>query len=316
MTTPFDHPGLLYRDAAGFLSATVPFVRRAVEAGDPVLAALPGPNLDLLRRALGRGPAGHVDFADMTITGRNPGRIIPGLLLRYTSAHPGRRVSCVGEPVWPGRTTVEYPACAAHEAMINAVFAEQDLAILCPYDATLLDETAIADAWRTHPFMIDDGVRVTSPSFGDPVDFNVPLPPPPAGAEFLAYHRMADLPRLRDFVRHRAAPVLTGDRLEEMVLAAHELAANTIKHTGGSGRIAVWTEPGLFACQVDDSGHITDPLAGRVPPDPLLPSGRGLLLVNQICDLVRIHTAPAGTTIRTHIWSARAQSSDGGPPGR
>jgi anti-sigma regulatory factor (Ser/Thr protein kinase) len=96
-----------------------------------------------------------------------------------------------------------------------------------------------------------------------------------------------------------------------MVLAAHELAANTIKHTGGPGRLAVWTEPGLFACQIEDGGHITYPLAGRVPPAPLQSHGRGLLLVNQICDLVRIHTGPAGTTIRTHVWYATGRQSSG-----
>ncbi|GIF20194.1 anti-sigma regulatory factor [Paractinoplanes tereljensis] len=298
------HRGLLYHDVAGFLSATVPFVRSAVENGDPVLVALPGHNLDLLRDALA-GDRGRVDFADMTVTGRNPGRIIPGLLLRYAAEHPGKRVWFVGEPVWPGRSSVEYPACAAHEALVNTVFEGRDATFLCPYDASLLTSSAIADAWRTHPVMIDHGVRVPSPSFGDPVttagDFNIPLPPPPASATVLDYRRVPDLVRVRDLVRRQAGLVLTGDRLEEMILAAHELAANTIKHTTGPGRIAVWTEPGLFACQVDDTGHITDPLAGRVPPHPMLPSGRGLLLVNQICDLVRIHTGPSGTSIRTHL---------------
>ncbi|GAA2615708.1 sensor histidine kinase [Paractinoplanes durhamensis] len=313
--TPFDHPGLLYRDEDEFLSETVPFVRSAITAGDPVLVALPGQNLDLLRGALDGAAAGHVDFADLTVSGRNPGRIIPGLLLRYAAAHPGRRVSFVGEPVWPGRTTVEYPACAAHEALINTVFAGHDAQILCAYDTALLATSAIADAWRTHPVMIDDGVRVPSPAYGDPVAtagcFNVPLPQPPAEAEFLTYRLIGDLPAVRALVRRCAEPLLSADRLAETILAAHELAANTIRHTSGPGRITVWTEPGLFACQVDDSGHITDPLAGRVPPDPLQPSGRGLLLVNQICDLVRIYTGPAGTSIRTHV-----ESSDGPRPGR
>ncbi|MEU4241861.1 sensor histidine kinase [Actinoplanes sp. NPDC026619] len=303
---PLDHPGLLYRDSAGLLAAIVPFVRSAVEAGDPVLVAVPGHNLELLRPVL-EGAAGHVDFADMTVTGRNPGRIIPGLLLRFVSAHPGKRVAIVGEPVWPGRTTVEYPACAAHEALINTVFANREASILCPYDTSLLAESAIADAWRTHPVMIDAGVRVPSPAYGDPIatagDFNVPLPPPPADADVLSYERVPDMAAVRDFVRRHAATVLPDDRVEEMVLAAHELAANTVRHAAGPGRIAAWTEPGLFACQIEDAGHITDPLAGRVPPDPTLPSGRGLLLVNQICDLVRIHTGPTGTTIRTHLWA-------------
>jgi anti-sigma regulatory factor (Ser/Thr protein kinase) len=171
--------------------------------------------------------------------------------------------------------------------------------------------------------MIDEGVRVPSPAYGDPVatagDFNVPLPPPPGHAELLGYRRIPDMITVRNFVRRHATPLLPPVRVDEIVLAAHELAANTVKHTGGPGRIAVWSEPGLFACQVDDTGHITDPLAGRVPPDPLMPCGRGLLLVNQICDLVRIHTGPAGTSVRTHVWlpgRKPGESSDRRPPGR
>src|SRR5262245_11936556 len=100
---PFEHLGLLYRTDADYLYGTVPFVRSALEAGDPVLVAVPPPNLALLRDALD-GDRAAVTFVDMTVAGRNPGRIIPGLLLRFADEHPGRRVSIIGEPVWPERT--------------------------------------------------------------------------------------------------------------------------------------------------------------------------------------------------------------------
>jgi hypothetical protein len=51
-TKPFEHPGLLYRGRADYLAATATFVRQALEAGRPVLVAVPGQNLDLLRGAL------------------------------------------------------------------------------------------------------------------------------------------------------------------------------------------------------------------------------------------------------------------------
>ncbi|MEU7906474.1 anti-sigma factor RsbA family regulatory protein [Actinoplanes sp. NPDC049118] len=300
----FDHPGLLYRDPGEYLSGTTAFVRSALAAGDPVLVAVPGPNLDLLRGALA-DVAGRVTFADMAVAGRNPGRIIPGVLLAFAAAHPGRRVAIIGEPIWPGRTEFEYPACAAHEALINAVFAGRDAAILCPYDVAGLDGSAVRDAWRTHPVMLERGGRRPSGAYTDPLvtaaSFNLPLPPVPPGAAFMEYDSELLLAGVRRFVLGQAAGVLDADRADDLVLAANELTANTIEHAPGGGRITVWTELGRLVCQIDDDGHLRDPLAGRIVPLPQTEGGRGLILANQLCDLVRIHTTREGTSIRLHM---------------
>lgn len=300
----FDHPGLLYRDPGEYLSGATGFVRAALEAGDPVLVAVPGPNLDLLRAALS-DVADRVRFADMAVAGRNPGRIIPGVLLAFAAAHPDRRVWIIGEPIWPGRTDFEYPACAAHEALINAVFAGRDAAILCPYDVAGLDGAAVRDAWRTHPVMVDGGARRCSEAYADPMvtaaGFNLPLPAVPPGAASMEYDSELRLAAVRRFVLGHAAGVLDADRADDLVLAANELTANTIEHAVGGGRITVWTEPGRLACQIDDRGHMRDPLAGRIVPPPQTPGGRGLILANQLCDLVRIHTTGEGTSIRLHM---------------
>lgn len=47
-----------------------------------------------------------------------------------------------------------------------------------------------------------------------------------------------------------------------------------------------------------DKGRLTDPLAGRRPVPRDQHGGRGLLLVNLLADLVRVHTEPSATTIR------------------
>lgn len=54
-------------------------------------------------------------------------------------------------------------------------------------------------------------------------------------------------------------------------------------------------------CQGRDRGHITDPLAGRRPGAPGRLRGRGLLLVNYLADLVRMHTAPSGTIVEARF---------------
>ena len=116
----------------------MPFIRDGLAAGEPVAVAVPGPNLRLIRDALG-ADAAQVLLRDMTVAGRNPGRIIPTVLLAFANAHPGRRVRLIGEPIWPGRSAAEYPACAQHEALINAAFAGRPATILCPYNTELLN---------------------------------------------------------------------------------------------------------------------------------------------------------------------------------
>jgi anti-sigma regulatory factor (Ser/Thr protein kinase) len=299
--TPFHHPALLYR--GDFLAGTTAFIHDALDAGEPVLVAVPGAQLAELREVLSP-VAGQVTFVDMTVAGRNPGRIIPGVLLRFADLHPGRRVSIVSESVWPGRTALEYPACVAHEALTNAVFKGRDAAILCAYDARALDARAIADAGRTHPLLISDGAQRTSDRYADPfataARFSRALPPPPPDAAGLSFGSGADLPALRAFLRTATAGRLTADRADDLLVATNELATNAIQYAGG-GHLAIWTEPDLLICQVTDGGRLTDPLAGLVPPAPESTDGRGLILANQLCDLVRLHAGPAGSTIRLQM---------------
>ena len=86
MREEFVHPALLYRDDEEYLAGTVPFIRDGLAAGEPVAVAVPGPNLELIRDALG-ADAQRVLLRDMAEAGRNPGRIIPTVLLAFANAH-------------------------------------------------------------------------------------------------------------------------------------------------------------------------------------------------------------------------------------
>ena len=118
---PFVHEALFYRSGDEYLAGTVPFILGGLAAGEPVLVAVPPANGDLLRDAL-NGSADKVRILDMTQAGRNPGRIIPGVLNAFVSGHAPGRVRIIGEPIWAGRTSAEYPACVQHEALINTAF--------------------------------------------------------------------------------------------------------------------------------------------------------------------------------------------------
>jgi hypothetical protein len=82
----------------------------------------------------------------------------------------------------------------------------------------------------------------------------------------------------------------------------HELAANTLAHTDGPGSLSVWATAGEVICQVQDAGHIADPLAGTLRRDRAPGAGgQGLWAVQQLCYLVEIRTGPGGSTIRLHM---------------
>jgi anti-sigma regulatory factor (Ser/Thr protein kinase) len=301
----FVHEALLYRDAAAYVAGTLPFLRDAFASAVPTLVAVPRANGDLLREELGRD-ASRVRILDMTIDGRNPARIIPAVLHAFVEEHAGHPVAIIGEPIWPGRSESEYPACVQHEALINTVFAGTTGTILCPYDSRGLEPEVLADAARTHPVLVTSGEKRPSRTYSAPTavvaDFNQPLPGPPPGVDPFTFATVDDLLDLRDFVGKRAAEVgLVNDRIIDLQVAANELATNTIRHAGGLGRARVWLADGHVVCDITDGGHIRDPLAGRVPPPVNSEGGRGLLLANYLCDLVRIYSVPGVTSVRVYL---------------
>ncbi|MEU0177582.1 anti-sigma factor RsbA family regulatory protein [Streptomyces massasporeus] len=302
---PFVHPALFYEGTDQYVAGTVPFLREGLDAGEPAAVAAPPDRLKLIREGLGERAA-QVRFIDMTEAGRNPGRIIANVLRKFADAQSGaRRVRIIGEPIWQGRSADEYPACVQHEALINAAFTGRAVTILCPYDAGQLRQQALCDALATHPVVIDaDGER-QSTAYGPEeiiARYNEPLLAPldAAACTFAA----PTLPETRDFAVSRARALgVSGVSLGDLELAVAELTTNSVVHGAGSGTLRIWAESDRIVCEVHDGGQLTDPLAGRRPPNPTQPGGRGLLLVHQLADLVRVHTGPDGTTIRCYLPS-------------
>jgi anti-sigma regulatory factor (Ser/Thr protein kinase) len=298
---PFAHPALFYRGAAEYLAGTVPFVWSGLAADEPVAIAVPGDNLRLLRRELG-ADADRVRLLDMTEAGRNPGRIIPGVLREFADTHAGRPVRIIGEPIWANRSAVEYPACAQHEALINLAFTGRDVTILCPYDVEELTPDVLADAEATHPVVIDGAGRRVSTAYapGEIVArYNRPLPVP---EDVVELPDTTDLAATRALAHaHAVAAGLTADQAADVEVVVTELLSNSVEHGSGTGTVRLWTEHGSFVCEVHDGGTLTDPLAGRRPAAPAQHRGRGLLLVNHLADLVRLHTGEHGTTFRVYF---------------
>ena len=103
---------------------------------------------------------------------------------------------------------------------------------------------------------------------------------------------------------------LPEDRVTDVVLAVHELAANVLSHGGGKGRLRVWNLAGALHCQVDDGDLIAseDP-AARTNSLPDLP-GHGLWVVRRVADQMQTLSGPRGTRV-TLIFSRPLQGERG-----
>ena len=293
------HVARFYRTHAEYADAVEEFVRTGLARDEPVLVALPDGQLP----ASWQPPAGSaVTLADMRELGRNPARIIPAIN-SFCSGHGGRRIRYLGEPVWPSRSPAEVSEAGRHEALLNLAFAGTEISIMCPYNVTALPAPAIASALSTHPVVRAEDGELYNPDYLEPAGFIAKMGQPlvaPDSAEALAYDR--DLRPVRALVAAVGQQAsLDPGRCTDLVIAASEVAANTLRHTRGGGVVRLWSASDEVLCQFEDTGYIADPLAGhwRTPADA---AGRqGLWLVNQLCDLAEIRTSELGTTVRLHM---------------
>jgi anti-sigma regulatory factor (Ser/Thr protein kinase) len=296
------HAALLHASTDEFVAGALGFVNAGLDSGEPVLVRAPGPGITFLRERM-NGRAHRVNWADTAADGANPARIMP-VLRAFADQHAGRPVRFLQELVWAARTRAEQREAIRHEALINVAFAAARVRVLCSYDRAQLDPAIIRSALSTHPVFVAGGTATPSPAYDAdrvfPDEWNQPLRSPPDRAATLAYQ--ADLASVRAYAASQAASLgLPPDRVLDLVMAVGEIASNTFVHTAAGGTLTLWTAGNELVCQIQDSGHITDPLAGRRRPAPGAGNGHGLWLVHQVCDLVEIRTGPGETVIRLHM---------------
>lgn len=309
-TTEFAHEALLYAGDDGFLEETIPFVLDGIAAGEPVLVVLRAAKIERIRNEL-NGDGDQILFADMDEVGTNPARIIPAWR-RFLDeqAAAGRPVRGVGEPIWADRKPDELVECQRHESLLNLAFADAAaFRLLCPYDTDALDEDVIAEALRSHPYVVEDGIRRASPSYRGlsaiAGPFDDPLPAPPASVQELTFDAKS-LAAVRRLVSSRAVEAgLSAARKTDLVLAVNEIATNSVRHGGGTGTLRVWVGTRWLVCEIEDRGRIDDPMVGREEPTPDRPDGRGLWIANHICELVQLRTFGDRSIARLHMRRTR-----------
>lgn len=305
--TDFHHEAFFYGDGDEFLAGALPFLRDGLEAGEPALVAVTRSRAKELKGAL-NGEAEGVRFVEMEELGRNPARIIPAWQ-QFVDEYGGsdRSVRGIGEPIWPGREADEIDECVRHEALLNHAFWDGFAwRLLCPYDSRALGDEVLEAARSTHAVVSGTwtSIEMEREQEIDPhaiSPFSGVLPGHPPGASSLAFDRtgLHEARALAGAAGEGAG--LSAERCFDLVAAVGELTANSVLHGGGSGTIRVWREDGSLVVQVEDAGAIDEPLTGRVRPDPAQHHGRGLWMVNHLCDLAQVRSGEDGTTIRVRM---------------
>jgi anti-sigma regulatory factor (Ser/Thr protein kinase) len=300
----FRHEAFFYAGEREFLSGTTAFLRQAVRADEPVLVVVSARKIDLLREQLS-DDATRVRFADMGDVGTNPARIIPAWTA-FVDEHGDRPLRGIGEPIWAERSPAELVECQRHESLLNVAFSDHcEFVLLCPYDTSALRPDVVDEARRSHPYLRQDGSHGPSADYRGTAEFAIPfaatLPePPPSSVEFA--FGLGSLGGVRSLVVGEARRAGLGERRAADAMAAvNEVASNSMRHGGGSGVLRIWTTADSVICEVTDRGYIDEPLVGRMRPGVDRPGGRGLWMVNQLCDLVQVRSHPTGTTIRMHV---------------
>ena len=108
----------------------------------------------------------------------------------------------------------------------------------------------------------------------------------------------------RAVLAEAVAAGLAGDRADDIVLAVHELAANAVRHGGGTGRVRMQAATGELHCHVSDGGPddaaVGAPARARtalaVGQWQIRP-GHGLWLVRGVAEHLNIAAGSAGAEV-------------------
>ncbi|MEO6858760.1 MAG: anti-sigma factor RsbA family regulatory protein [Solirubrobacteraceae bacterium] len=295
------HEALLYRNDGHLGDVVSDFAVQAARAGEPVLVVLPAASENVVRSAVCDSGA-ELHFEDMSACGRNPACLLD-LFADWIEDHDGP-VRMIDEPVWPGRRHAEVVEVLRHEALLNHVLAPRQASILSAYHAHRLEPETLEGAALTHPRLVTNGTRRTSDLYADPLEvLEGTRWPLEEGREPISeFDFGGDLQSLRAAIA--ADPVaesLDRERRADLIFVINEAATNAVKHGDGRCTTRLWNDGDTVVSEVVTSSRLGDALVGRRRPPTDAAGGRGLWLINQLCDLVELRTGEGGTRLRMHL---------------
>jgi len=309
----FEHRGLLFDGGERFATGAGDLLRSALGEDAHAVVAVSEPRAAALLDALTAEEAARVHVTDRDALYEAPGRALAALH-RLTLVH--EPVALVAEPPTRSGSAMESREWRRLESVLSTALAPLRLRMLCAYDESGLTEDDRAAVLATHPVMVGgDGPRPNPAYLGTAAFGTRPSAPerlPVSGP----VHRLEiglSLPRLRGELAALGRAVgLPAHRVDSLVVAVNELAANVLEHGAGKGSVSVWRGPGRWVCDVfDEHGGLADPLAGYRPADSMRPRGYGLWITRQSCDFVEISGSGEGSLVRLHFMDGLGAGGPG-----
>ena len=96
---------------------------------------------------------------------------------------------------------------------------------------------------------------------------------------------------------HASASGLSRQRVYDVVTAAHELAANAVRHGAGHGRLRLWADGQALHCQVTDDGLAAQDHAKLDTAAWGREHGHGLWIIDKVADQVSLDRTSTGTRV-------------------
>ena len=297
------HTALVYGGADQFAGAVGAYLCEGVARDERVLAVVPQTKLERLRDELG-ADAHRVEFVDARDGYRPQWNVFRAVLDSLAQA-PGRRLRVVAEQDLSVRSPAEIRDYRRLEAMVNVVFRDHPLTLLCPYDAQSLPAEHFDISRQTHSSVMDATGSRPNEQFSDPASVLRGLATvtnAPAGAKVLRCDGPADISGARTFVRdHATRAGLDAATIDDLVLAVNEVLTNALTHGQLPGRLHVYDGGDTWVCHVQDGGTGPgDLFAGFAPPTVPSDHGYGLWLARQLCVAVDVGVDTTGTHVRLH----------------
>jgi anti-sigma regulatory factor (Ser/Thr protein kinase) len=297
------HAVLVFDSPALVRSHLVPDVRRRIEAGELLFAAIGDSARAILEQHL---DLSGVRWCDPAIFERRLGAMFTHLDRLVAAERSGRPIHVLAEPrldlAGAPADATRVHAYLAYERAGNEAFAGRGVSVTCLWDATryrhqVLDQ---ADAAHSH-ILTPDGARRRQPREVEAAEHGTQRRArPPGDADFdLLVADAGDLMSVRGRLRAWSdAYGFSRDDAEDIALAVAEVAANGLRHGLPPVRVRGWQQqPRTLVIHIDDQGDGPIPVTAgyRRPPDA--PGGRGLWLARQLADVVTID----GSAVRLYF---------------
>ncbi|MBO4207962.1 sensor histidine kinase [Micromonospora echinofusca] len=297
------HEAFCYDSDEEFLAVAVPFLLDGVAAGEPTLVTLGDRTTELIRAALPAEPG--VTFLTGAGLYDRPSAAIRSYqeLLASLTTDGGPQIRIIGEmpAVFMG---VTWDWWARYESTINHAYDGYPLWGICAYDRRTTPAAVLADVARTHPHLVGaDGRHLPNGTYTDPLTYlgaDRPVVPDPLQLTAALVELTDPSPaQARRAVYDADQGNLSGDEVEDLVVAVSEVVTNALRHGQPPVRFRLWTGADRIVVTVSDGGAgPKEPFAGLLPVDDGAPGGLGLWISYQSCNHVASYHTPEGFTLR------------------